>query len=176
MRAAVLALVFACAPRFDLPVVIPDKAVREYLEVHPYFVSGESAAEARRGIAGKGDALTSWEVQYDYSLEEEGGVCRLREPHVTLAIRQSYPVAASTDPGVSTTLASGLDTLHKHEEGHLHIDRAAAHSLAQALRAVAPRKSCEAVREAAQRSAARVLADCKASNAAYDAATGHGAR
>jgi predicted secreted Zn-dependent protease len=172
--AAALACLIACARGYQLPVVIPDKAVSEVRELHPYFVSGEP--EPRRGLAGKADALTSWEVEYGFSLVEEGGACRLREPHVTLAIQQSYPVAGSIDPERSAALASDLAALSKHEEGHLRIDRAAAHALAEALRAVSPRETCAAVREDARRAAARALEDCRAGNAAYDAATGHGVR
>jgi len=165
LRAAALALLLACAPRYHLPAVVTDKAVRESRELHPYFVSGE----ARRGVAR--NARTSWQVQYDFSLAQEGGACRLREPHVTLEIQQWYPVANPQD-----VFAGDLNALERHEEGHLRIDRAAAHSLAEALRRTSPRETCDAVREEARRAAALAIQECKASNAAYDAATNHGTR
>jgi predicted secreted Zn-dependent protease len=127
-------------------------------------------------VAKMADGLTSWEVQYDFSLVEGGGVCRLRGPHVTLAVQQSYPVAAAQDPYRAAVLDSYLRPLVEHEQGHLRIDRAAAHMLAEALRAVSPQPACDAVREEAWRVAALALENCKASNAAFDAATAHGLR
>jgi predicted secreted Zn-dependent protease len=158
MRAAVLALLCACA-HSELPAVAPDPAVRESLELR-------TQTDARGGV-------TSWEVEYAYSLSEEQGACRLRAPRVMLALRQSLPVASANS---SPALLAGIDALEKHEEGHLRIDRAAAHELAEALRAIPPMESCEAVRLEAQRTALGVIDACKRRNAAYDAETGHGTR
>ena len=161
---AALTLLLACARPYALPVVVQDKAVRESLSVRPYSVTNGPAA------------VTSWDVQYDFSLVEERGTCRLHEPHVELSIQQSYPVAPSADPATAVALLSSLDELVKHEDGHLRIDRAAAHELADALRAIAPESSCDQVREKARLAASKAIAGCKATNDAFDAATDHGTR
>jgi predicted secreted Zn-dependent protease len=162
-KLAALSLLLACARPYALPLVVQDKAVRESLAVRPYSVTGNGPA-----------ALTSWDVQYDFSLVEERGVCRLKEPHVELSIQQSYPTAPSADPATAVALLSSLDELQKHEDGHLRIDRAAAHELADALRAISPESNCERVREKARLAAARAIAGCRSSNDAYDSATRHG--
>jgi predicted secreted Zn-dependent protease len=158
MRALGLALLCACA-HYDLPAVVPDPAVRESLEL--------------RAQPGAGGALTSWEVEYAYSLAQVQGACALRSPRVTLVLRQSLPVASAT---ASPTLLAGIDALEKHEEGHLRIDRAAAHELAEALRGVPSMGSCDDVGEEARRVALRVIEECRRRNAAYDAETAHGTR
>jgi predicted secreted Zn-dependent protease len=164
VRLAALSLLIACARPYALPLVVRDRAVRETLQVRPYSIANDTSA------------LTSWDVQYDFSLVQERGSCRLREPHVELSIRQSYPTAPGADPATAVALLNRLDDLVKHEDGHLRIDRAAAHELAEALRAIAPEASCEEVREKARQAAARAIAGCKASNDAYDSATSHGTK
>jgi predicted secreted Zn-dependent protease len=158
MRALGLVLLCACA-HYDLPAVVPDPAVRESLELR-------TRTDAQGG-------LTSWEVEYAYSLSEEQGACRLRAPRVQLALRQSMPMASASS---SPALLAGIDALEKHEEGHLRIDRAAAHELAEALRAIPAMENCAAVQLEAQRIALGVIDACKRRNAAYDAETQHGAR
>lgn len=162
MRVVALILLIACARPYALPVVVHDPAVKESLQMQPHSVASDSGA------------LTSWDVKYDFSLVEERGACRLRDPHVELSIQQGYPVAATADPATAVALLSSLDELKKHEEGHLRIDRAAAHALADALRAIAPESTCEAVREKARRAASKAIEECRASNDAYDSATRHG--
>ncbi|HEY2031931.1 MAG TPA: DUF922 domain-containing protein [Myxococcales bacterium] len=148
----------ACA-HYDLPAVVPDPAVRESLEL--------------RTEPGARSGLTTWSVEYRYSLTEEHGRCWLRKPRVVLALRESVPwVPATGDPIV----LAGLDKLTQHEEGHLRIDRAAASALARVLRSIEPQPTCAEVTRNAESAAARVLDECRAANLAYDRATAHGAR
>ena len=156
MRAALL--LFAACTRYPLPAVVSDPAVRESLELRP-------------GAGASG--LTSWEVEYAYSLSEERGACRLTTPRVFLSLRQSLPVAAAD---ATPAQLAGLDVLADHENGHLRIDRAAAHDLAEALRSIPPLPTCEAVHAQAERAAEQVIVACRARNAEYDAETAHGTR
>jgi predicted secreted Zn-dependent protease len=167
VRVAVLCLLTACAQSHPLPAVIADSAVREFLDVRYYRVSG--------GVAGtRGGALTTWDVQYDYSATQERAGCRLEKPHVTLGVRQSLPIALGADPAVDLVILNGVDVLRQHEEGHLRIDREGANRLAQALRAVPPQRDCKALADAARAAAMKAIDECRAANDAYDAATQHG--
>ncbi|HEX4386753.1 MAG TPA: DUF922 domain-containing protein [Myxococcales bacterium] len=168
MRLIALSLLAsACARPYVLPEAVSDSAVRETRDVRYYGVTA-----GKNGS--RGSALTTWDVQYDYATIEDDRGCRLQRPHVALTIRQSLPSALASDPAVDLPLLYGVDVLLKHEDGHLRIDRAGAHGLADALRSVAPQPNCNALMEAAQKAARRAVAECKASNDAYDAFTRHG--
>jgi len=158
MRVLVLTLVCACVHAAP-PRVGRDPGVRESLQVR--MQPG--------GTAG----LTQWEVEYSYSLFEEEGGCRVRNPRVFLTLQEILPAAsASAEP----SLLARLDVLTAHEEWHLFIDRTAAADLARALRSIGPQPTCAAATDAAQRAAARIIEECRARNDAFDAATDHGLR
>jgi hypothetical protein len=158
MRGLVFLSLCACA-HYELPAVEEDPAVRESLQ--------------RRTVPGAGSGITSWSVEYRYSLSQEQGRCWLRKPRVLLELRQTVPWAPATaEPAV----LAGLDKLAEHEEGHLRIDRAAASALARELRAIAPQATCADVAREAELVAARILDECRSENVAYDRATNHGTR
>jgi predicted secreted Zn-dependent protease len=158
MRAVVLVTLCACA--HVEPAAAPrDPAVRETLQL--------------RMQPGAASGLTQWQVEYRYSLVEERGVCRLRNPRVVLALQQILPTASAF---AEPSLVARLDVLVSHEDGHLRIDRRAAADLAHALRSIEPQASCAAVNDAAERAAAQIIADCRSRNDAFDRTTDHGLR
>ncbi len=149
-----------------------------------YDVTGTSVSELRDAIRRLGpqeqgqaaDALTVWDLEWTYAERRSADGCTLRDVHVSLGVTMTLPRWAPPADAPARLIAAWrdyLDHVKIHEAGHRAIAEQYAHRLLSALSELRA-GSCDAVWDAASRTAARINAEGQARNRAYDVETKNG--
>jgi predicted secreted Zn-dependent protease len=149
-----------------------------------YDVTGANVAELRDAIRRLGpqeqgqsaDALTVWDLEWTYGERPGAGACALRDVRVTLTVTMTLPrwdPPADAPARLIAAWREYLDHVKLHEAGHRAIAEQYAHRLLAALTELRA-ATCDAVWDAASRTAARVNAEGQARNRAYDVETRNG--
>jgi predicted secreted Zn-dependent protease len=149
-----------------------------------YDVTGTSVAELRDAIRRLGpqeqgqaaDALTVWDLEWTYAERPSAEGCALRDVRVTLSVTMTLPRWDPPADAPARLIAAWheyLDHVKIHEAGHRAIAEQYAHRLLSALTGLRA-ASCDAVWDAASRTAARVNGEGQARNRAYDVETKNG--
>jgi len=122
------------------------------------------------------DALTVWDLEWTYAERPSADGCTLRDVHVNLTVTMTLPrwnPPGDAAPRVVAVWRDYLDHVKIHEAGHRSIAEHYAQRLLTALTGLRA-ASCDAVWDAASRTAARVNAEGQARNRAYDVETKNG--
>jgi predicted secreted Zn-dependent protease len=192
---AVLFLGAGCAAPSARPLPAPVPAVPPRSSARPaglsiathersYDVTGTTVAELRDAIRRLGpqeqgqaaDALTVWDLEWTYAERRSGDGCALRDIRVSLSVTMTLPrwdAPADAPAPLVAAWRQYLDHVKIHEAGHRAIAEQYAHRLLSALTRLRA-GSCDAVWDAASRTAARVNAEGQARNRAYDVETKSG--
>lgn len=149
-----------------------------------YDVSGTSVSELRDAIRRLGpqeqgqpaDALTVWDLEWTYAERRSAEGCTLRDVRVTLMMTMTLPrwnPPADAPARLVAAWREYLDHVKIHEAGHQAIADQYARRLLTALTGLRA-ASCDALWDAASRTAARINAEGQARNRAYDLETKNG--
>lgn len=151
-----------------------------------YEVTGSTLTQLRAMAAllgpGRGGeryvAYTAWELRWEYVRAVGARGWGLAGATVTTVATRTLPrwtPARTADPAEVEAWEGYVASLAEHEEGHVLIGAEAGRALYEALRALPPCATREALDELAGETAARVSEEFRALERAYDAETGHGA-
>jgi predicted secreted Zn-dependent protease len=166
-------------PRPSAPIV------REIYDT--YDVRGTSIPELRSGLRRHGirmndgktyDALTSWDIRWEYDYDRPPGSCSVDNFRAFVNVTILYPrwVADENDDPVllSDTWDAYLHSLIRHEQGHRDIAVATADGLIRAVTALPPAATCADLDRAVAALARSFMKRLNLDQQAYDAETGHG--
>ncbi len=152
-----------------------------------YNVHGASIPELRAGLRRNGvrmndgsiyDALTSWDVSWEYDYDRADGDCSVDEFRAVVDVTIRYPRLVSDDDApVSLTDAwdAYLHSLIRHEQGHRDIAVAAVDGLIRAVTALPPVATCADLDRSVEALGRSFMDRLRLDQQAYDAETGHGA-
>jgi predicted secreted Zn-dependent protease len=146
-----------------------------------YAVAGDSAEALRRSLdAAQGgfDAETEWSMTWTFRYRRGPASCELDAANVDLAIVVRLPRSddeAAFAPDLRQRWDDYVRALEAHEMGHAEREAAVARAYAAALEDVAGDSDCGRLGSVLNALGQSYLDQGRASDAAYDAATGHGA-
>ena len=151
-----------------------------------YTVRGTSIPELRAGLSRNGvrmnngdiyDALTSWDVKWEYDYDRSSGACSVDDFRAVVDVTIRYPRWVSKD-NAPTQLAEAWDTyLHsliRHEQDHRDIAVSAAERLIRAATALPPAATCADLDRAVEALGRSFMKQLSLEQQAYDAETCHG--
>jgi predicted secreted Zn-dependent protease len=151
--------------------------VRTTVERTPYMVRGETKPEVRKHInllRPQGyDAMTTWNIQWNYTYRETRSGCEIASVTTSLAVAYVMPRLQTTNSALNMSFRDYLAKLGTHEKGHALI----ALSIARRIdAAIAPMRAptCEGLGNAANALGDRIIQEGIELNNAYDARTDHG--
>lgn len=152
-----------------------------------YNVHGTSIPELRAGLRRNGvrmndggtyDALTSWDVRWEYDYDRVAGNCSVDDFRAVVDVTIRYPRWVSDD-NTPAPLTDAWDAyLHgliRHEQGHRDIAVAAADGLIRAATALTPASTCADLDRTVEALGRSFMDRLRLDQQAYDAETGHGA-
>jgi predicted secreted Zn-dependent protease len=152
-----------------------------------YNVRGTSIPELRADLRRNGvrmndgnifDALTSWDVRWEYDYDRTGNGCSADDFRTIVDVTIRYPRWISND-GAPAPLADAWDAyLHSlilHEQGHRDIAVAAADGLSRAVAALRPAATCADLDRSVEALGRSSMKQLSLDQRAYDSETGHGA-
>jgi predicted secreted Zn-dependent protease len=152
-----------------------------------YNVRGANILELRAGLLRSGvrmndgvtyDALTSWDVYWEYDYDRSAGGCSVDEFRAVVDVTIRYPrwVSADNAPASLTDAWDAyLHSLIRHEQGHRDIAVAAADRLIRAVTALPPAAACADLDRSVGALGRSCMDRLRLDQQAYDAETGHGA-
>lgn len=166
-----------------------DSVVRIVESIHDeqYIVGGDSAGAVRSNLNRYGpyspvddriyDAITRWGIQWSFRYHEEAGACSLQSATIEVVTVTTLPrlsPSSRLDAATMTKWESYLESLTKHEAGHLNSLRRGVRSLQAAMDDSPAMSTCtelglylNALGNAYQQALRQADID-------YDAETGHG--
>jgi len=185
--ARILALTSLLAPLGTQAEERDASGVRRDVRIETYDVSGDSARQLRADLnhrrpstgAGRFDAVTQWQVDWQLSVQAERGGCRITDPLVDLKIVMKLPrlaPARAVPAELERHWQRYVRALREHEDGHAAIGEAAAREVAGQLLRQPTAANCQAARRAADKAAQAVIAEHRLKDPDYDRRTEHGAR
>jgi predicted secreted Zn-dependent protease len=151
-----------------------------------YTVYGNSLEQIKAQIgrcspvldnSGRYSANTSYSINWMYAFRlDENNLCSVTNVRVGLAITQQYPhwQPTQTNPALTNTWNSFMNSLASHENHHAELDRAYATTLLQQLQNF-PATDCSNIADAVNAKARGVIANLDAANQDFDHQTQHGA-
>lgn len=167
-------------PRPSVPIV------RETYDT--YDVRGTSIPELRAGLRRYGvrmndgntyDALTSWNIRWEYDYDRTSGSCSIDDFRAFVDVTILYPRWISDDNDdpvlISDAWDSYLHSLIRHEQGHRDIAVATADRLIRTVAALPPAATCADLDRAVAALGRSFMTRLNLDQRAYDAETGHGA-
>jgi predicted secreted Zn-dependent protease len=152
-----------------------------------YNVHGTSIPELRAGLSRNGvrmnngdiyDALTSWDVKWEYDYDRSHGGCSVDDFRAVVDVTIRYPRWISNDGAPAPLVDAWNDYLHsliQHEQGHRDIAVAAADGLIRAATALPPAATCADLDRAVEALGRSFMKRLALEQQAYDAETSHGA-
>lgn len=163
--------------------------IRLPVDVHYrfYSIGGTTADELRSQLAQQSpvndaegrsfDALTSWNVYWNFRYARRGKTCSARSINTKLDVVFTLPrwkAPRYVSSGLWSEWNSYMTALKLHEEGHKKNGVDAADSVLQALHQLPAYPTCHQLEKAAKEAAERVIAAYNRRDVEYDRATGHG--
>jgi len=152
------------------------------LSKSPYPISGDSVEGLRRSLdlaaVGGFDAETDWTMTWTFRYERSPGSCELATATVDLAIVVRLPQVddeAALEPALRRRWDEYVNALETHEMGHAERATAVARLFAAALEDAAGESDCARLGNVLNTLGQSYIDQGRASDAAYDAATDHGA-
>jgi len=146
-----------------------------------YAVAGDSAEALRKSLdaaaQGSFDAETEWTMTWTFRYRRAPGYCELDAADVDLAIVVRLPRTdeAALAPALRQRWADYVSALEAHEMGHAARETAVARAYAAALEDAAADSDCSRLGSVLNTLGQSYLDQGRASDTAYDSATGHGA-
>jgi predicted secreted Zn-dependent protease len=151
-----------------------------------YNVHGTSIPELRAGLSRNGvrmnngdiyDALTSWDVKWEYDYDRSHGGCSVDDFRAVVDITIRYPRWVSNDAPAPLADAwdAYLHSLIQHEQVHRDIAVAAADGLIRAATTLPPAATCADLDRAVEALGRSFMKQLTLDQQAYDAETSHGA-
>ncbi len=150
-----------------------------------YTIAGSTVSELRDAIsncalrkeAGQYHAVTTYQLNWQYSTKVSGTSCSLGNVKVGLHINQLMP-RLSPDVTLSSGAQATWDTyragLVAHEQGHINLDNQYARELMNALQSTKS-SNCDTLASQVQLTINTYVSRLNTANQQYDARTGHGA-
>ncbi len=156
------------------------------LERDDYDVVGSTLSQLRACSALLGPspdgrrhaAYTRWEIRWRYEHRLMEGRWSAVDVRVTAVVTRTLPrwsPVRSAEPSLAVEWARYLEALTLHEQGHLLIAAEAGRAVHEALLALAPCETREALDALAGETARAITARHRDEERAYDALTDHGA-
>ena len=154
--------------------------------VEYYAVRGTTLEELTRSLDRSGPIVenglrshgrTEWSVDWRYQPWKRKADCKLLYIRTTVHTMVTLPKWADRDsapPDLVDLWDKFIAVLEDHEGGHVENARAAADSIAAALRELPPQATCGAAARAADKLALDILFDYRARDLKYDRDTRHG--
>lgn len=152
-----------------------------------YNVHGTSIPELRAGLSRNGvrmnngdiyDALTSWDVKWEYDYDRSHGGCSVDDFRAVVDVTIRYPRLVSNDnvpAPVAVAWDDYLRSLIRHEQDHRDIAVAAAERLIRAATALLPAATCADLDRAVEVLGRAFMKQLTLDQQTYDAETNHGA-
>jgi predicted secreted Zn-dependent protease len=152
-----------------------------------YNVHGTSIPELRAGLSRNGvrmnngdiyDALTSWDVKWEYDYDRSHGGCSVDDFRAVVDVTIRYPRWVSNDDApapLTDAWDAYLRGLIQHEQAHRDIAVAAADGLIRAATALPPAAACADLDRAVEALGRSFMKQLTLAQQAYDAETSHGA-
>jgi predicted secreted Zn-dependent protease len=152
-----------------------------------YNVNGTSIPELRAGLHRNGvrmnngdiyDALTSWDVKWEYDYDRSHGGCSVDDFRAVVDVTIRYPRWVSNDDApapLADAWGAYLHSLIQHEQGHRDIAVAAADGLIRAATALPPAATCADLDRAVEVLGQSFMKRLTLDQQTYDAETSHGA-
>lgn len=155
------------------------------LRTNYYTVMGATVPEIRRSLdqgrpqsaTGPHDGVTTWNITWQSSIRQRGGVSRLSAFTTRTTITITLPrwqAPTNAAPDVAKAWQDYWAALQTHEQGHVQLVRATVTELHQRVRAVPPGSDGEALRQQIEELAQGILATGTARHENYDRLTEHG--
>ena len=155
------------------------------LRTNYYTVTGATVPEIRRSLdqgrprsaTGPHDGLTTWNITWQNSIRQRGGVSRLSAFTTRTTIDITLPrwqAPTNAAPEVAKAWQDYWAALQTHEQGHVQLVRATVTELHQRVRAVPPGSDGETLRQQIEELARGILATGTARHENYDRLTEHG--
>lgn len=155
--------------------------------VDRYDINGRTAAELRREMSAKGpagsggrrfDGYTKWYVSWSYRYRNVGAGCVIASVSTSVRVTITLPQWRNESAGDSATRAQWaryIAALELHERGHRQNGVDAANEVDQAIAAMPPAGSCDALGSAANALGMSILQRYNQRDIDYDNETRHGA-
>ena len=171
-------VVHPAQPRSSAPLV------RETYDT--YNVHGTSIPELRAGLRRSGvrmnngdmyDALTSWNVRWEYDYDRSPAGCSVDDFRALVDVIIRYPRWVPNDDApapLADAWDAYLHSLIRHEQGHRDIAVAAADGLIRAAAALPPAATCVDLDRAVEALGRSFMKQLTLDQQAYDAETSHG--
>lgn len=152
-----------------------------------YPIAGATATELRRQMMQQSpvsdaegrsfDALTSWEVYWNFRYRRTGKGCAARSVNTRLNVVFTLPqwkIPRSASSELQTEWNDYIQALKLHEEGHKKNGVDAAEAVLRALHQLPEYPNCQQLEKAAKQTADQVIAIFNQRDVEYDRATAHG--
>lgn len=153
------------------------------LQTQYYHISGRSVRELRRSMNEKRpkgqthDALTTWNISWNYSWRPvEGGVV-IQNPKVSASIITTLPTWSApkdADPVLVERWRIFLRALQLHENGHAAIGTQAAQEVEKQLVNLPRQPNAEALKQAIETISQPIIAAAREKEKQFDIKTQHG--
>ena len=124
------------------------------------------------------DALTSWDVKWEYDYDRSPGGCSVDDFRAVVDVTIRYPRWVSNDDApapLANAWDAFLHSLIQHEQVHRDIAVAAADGLIRAATAIPPAATCADLDQAVEALGRSFMKQLTLDQQAYDAETSHGA-
>lgn len=150
-----------------------------------YFVTGSTEQELRDSMDNFGpkddfrrnDALTSWDIYWDYDYEEKDNLCSLKNLKVDLKIVYTYPKfdnLEKVNDNLKAKWNKFLISLKLHETGHKNIAVEGANNVLRGLLVIKSYNSCDILDKEVENKAQSIISELKNKEEQYDIETEHG--
>lgn len=149
-----------------------------------YDVTGSTPAALRADMNAKQptdkfgvryDATTRWQVSLSLRPKQSAEGCQIDVAFVKIAITSTAPrLVGALPPALQAQFDRYLDALMMHENGHADTGRMVGREIADALPALKPEPSCDALQVVARATTDQIVAKGKKRDTDYDAETDHG--
>lgn len=151
-----------------------------------YYIEGSSALvliaqmdkKGPIGVDGRNHpARTKWDVQWRFRHNMHDGVCKMEKVSVVVGmttIRPRWREEAEGPPSLKKRWKQLIEAVDRNESYHKQQALGAGNKIEQVLTALAPKKTCEALTEAANSVATEILGTHQSESRDYDLRTDYG--
>jgi len=151
-----------------------------------YYVDGGSAlvltgqmdAKGPEGADGRHHpAQTRWDVQWRFRHNMQGDVCKMEKVLVMVgvtSIRPRWRDEKDGAPALRQRWQKLVQAVDRYDDYHKQQALAAGQEIERAINELSPEKTCEALTDAANQGASKILEKYKSKSRAYDERTDYG--